>query len=162
MSHTHDTFACDIQLGASRERLKDAEALHNADRYTGAIYLAGYAIECSLKALICIKENQDNFKNTEYFKEEGSHGASLHNLRRLREELARLDRYLQLDSTQTYEKAWAIIVKHWQKDELRYSTKSKQKDESEKFLAAVKKMYELILNMTGRNIYHAKRASTTN
>ncbi len=35
--------------GASRQRLADAKALLNADRWRGAMYMAGYAVECLLK-----------------------------------------------------------------------------------------------------------------
>ena len=38
---------------ASRERLKDAECLHEAERFNGAIYLCGYALECRLKFCVC-------------------------------------------------------------------------------------------------------------
>jgi HEPN domain-containing protein len=41
----------DFQLLAE-QRLKDARLLLAADRYSGAYYLAGYAIECALKACI--------------------------------------------------------------------------------------------------------------
>ncbi|MCP4107068.1 MAG: HEPN domain-containing protein [Desulfobacteraceae bacterium] len=37
----------------ARARLKDAEALFNARRYDGAVYLCGYAIELALKNRIC-------------------------------------------------------------------------------------------------------------
>jgi hypothetical protein len=37
----------------ARERLKDAAALLSANRYDGAVYLAGYVIELALKARIC-------------------------------------------------------------------------------------------------------------
>lgn len=36
----------------AEERARDAEALLNAGRWSGAFYLAGYAIECGLKACI--------------------------------------------------------------------------------------------------------------
>ena len=35
-------------------RLDDADALHVAGRYDGAIYLCGYAVELALKCRICI------------------------------------------------------------------------------------------------------------
>lgn len=38
----------------SRARLSDAEALLNASRYDGAVYLCGYSIEIALKARICM------------------------------------------------------------------------------------------------------------
>jgi len=34
-------------------RLRDAEALHAAGRYDGAIYMCGYSVELALKARIC-------------------------------------------------------------------------------------------------------------
>ena len=34
---------------ASRQRLADAQALFNASRWRGAMYMAGYAVECLLK-----------------------------------------------------------------------------------------------------------------
>jgi len=37
----------------ARARLLDAEALLRALRFDGAIYLAGYAIECQLKFAVC-------------------------------------------------------------------------------------------------------------
>ncbi|MBZ0252339.1 MAG: HEPN domain-containing protein [Candidatus Methylomirabilis sp.] len=36
----------------AQERLKDAEALIGVGRFDGAYYLAGYAVECALKAAI--------------------------------------------------------------------------------------------------------------
>ena len=41
--YKHDTYDRRIQLGASRHRWKDAEALQRAGRWSGAMYLAGYA-----------------------------------------------------------------------------------------------------------------------
>lgn len=46
---SYDTYDRRVQLGASRHRYKDAEFLQQSARWNGAIYLAGYAIECSLK-----------------------------------------------------------------------------------------------------------------
>ncbi len=44
----YNTYDRRVQLGASRLRRKDAEFLQQSARWNGAIYLAGYAIECSL------------------------------------------------------------------------------------------------------------------
>jgi hypothetical protein len=148
--YNHDTFDRSIQLGASRERLKDAQALHNNNRCTGAIYLAGYAIECSLKALVCYYELKSNFKDTKIFKR-GVQGASLHNLHYLRQELPLFHRSIINDRTGIYKNAWNVITDNWHKDELRYWNKSVHKDLSEKFLASVKKMHELILRLQGES-----------
>ena len=37
----------------ARERIKDAEALFDAERYDGAMYICGYAVEIALKAKVC-------------------------------------------------------------------------------------------------------------
>ena len=37
----------------ARGRLRDAEVLHRARRYDGAVYLCGYAVELFLKARAC-------------------------------------------------------------------------------------------------------------
>ena len=42
-----------VYRAAARERIRDAEKLHEAKRIHGAIYLAGYAIECHLKYAVC-------------------------------------------------------------------------------------------------------------
>ncbi len=40
------------------ERRKDAEALLNAGRYQASVYMAGYVVECILKAAICWKRGE--------------------------------------------------------------------------------------------------------
>lgn len=47
------------QLAA--ERIEDAEALLQAARFSCAYYLAGYAVECALKACIARRTRQDDF-----------------------------------------------------------------------------------------------------
>ncbi len=39
---------------ASIERWKDAKCLSEGDRFQGAIYLCGYALECELKFSVCM------------------------------------------------------------------------------------------------------------
>lgn len=40
---------------AARERWDDAEFLADSDRTTAAVYMAGYSVECTLKALVLIQ-----------------------------------------------------------------------------------------------------------
>jgi hypothetical protein len=47
------------------ERLQDAVALLNSARWSGAYYLAGYAVECGLKACIAKMVNQHDFPDRE-------------------------------------------------------------------------------------------------
>ena len=50
----------DLQKMAE-ERVADASALLNAERYQAAYYLCGYAIECALKACIARKTREFDF-----------------------------------------------------------------------------------------------------
>jgi HEPN domain-containing protein len=40
------------------ERRRDAQALFEKERYNGSVYMAGYAVECALKASICRQMNE--------------------------------------------------------------------------------------------------------
>ena len=59
-------------LGASNERGKDAAQLRDARRQLAAVYMAGYVVECKLKALLVAR----NLK----FRMAGSGGHNLHAL----------------------------------------------------------------------------------
>lgn len=143
-----DTYDRRIQLGASRRRFEDAQVLHSQKRWTGAIYLGGYALECSLKSLICFKERKNNFKDTRIFKK-GLQGSELHSLVKLLESLPNLQNAIKLDRTKTYEKAWNIVTSLWRNDELRYSDKMGDKQESEKFIESIKILHQYFLNQQG-------------
>lgn len=45
-------------------RIDDADALHSAGRFDGAIYLCGYAVELALKRRICITLRWPGFPST--------------------------------------------------------------------------------------------------
>ncbi len=145
MTPTYDQRA---QLGASRRRREDAEALHAADCWTGAIYLGGYTIECSLKSLICYNEGKTNFKETRIFKK-GLSGNSLHNLTKLLSQVPSVQRAIELDRTNTYKPVWSTIQNLWQKDILRYSEKKGDYQDSERFIAAVQQLHKLLLSQQG-------------
>lgn len=145
----HDTYDRRVQLGASRHRCKDADLLQQSARWNGAIYLAGYAIECSLKSLICYGECKNNLKETLIYRR-GIQGANLHNLWLLYEAAPQSFRNaIKLDRTQTLKKAWETVIKTWQKDELRYGHKLGDEDECEEFIKAVKTLYSFILRQQG-------------
>ena len=48
-------------------RLEDAQALHSASRFDGAVYLCGHAIEMALKARICRTLNWPEFPGRKGF-----------------------------------------------------------------------------------------------
>lgn len=139
-----DTYDRRVQLDASRLRYADAKFLQKSERWNGAIYLAGYAIECSLKALICYEGCTSNLKETRIFKQ-GRRGAALHNLGALREASQVLERAILLDRTGKLKSAWATIISVWQKDELRYGRDVGHKAECERFLEAIEVLHACIL-----------------
>jgi HEPN domain-containing protein len=47
----------------AEERVRDAQALLNVGQWSGAYYLAGYAVECGLKACIAKLTNQYDYPN---------------------------------------------------------------------------------------------------
>ena len=138
-----DSYDRRCQLGASRRRLGDALALHSQKRWTGAIYLGGYAIECALKSLICYEEEKNNFKDTTVFPK--VQGASLHNLTNLLNELESIKRSMPLDRSGTYQKAWNLVSSRWRNDELRYSNKDGDEKSSQEFIEAVKVLHTFFL-----------------
>jgi hypothetical protein len=141
-----DTYDRRIQLGASRRRKEDAQSLHDNKRWHGAIYLGGYAIECSMKALLCYNKHIDNLRKSELYRD-GHRGNDLHNLQRLLGQVTNLERSIRLDRSGQYDPAWKKIVSMWQKDELRYGDKQGNEQESQQFLDAVKIMHSLVLGL---------------
>lgn len=139
-----DTYDRRCQLGASRRRLEDAQVLHNQKRWTGAVYLGGYAIECSLKSLICYEQKQNNFKDTWIFKK-GLQGSELHSLTKLLGSISTLQRAIQLDRTNTYRDAWKTVSSLWRNDELRYSEKMGNEEECKRFIEAVQILHRFLL-----------------
>lgn len=77
----------------AEERVADAKALLDAGRWSGAYYLAGYAVECALKACIAKRTNQHDFPD-----KATAVDSYTHNLNRLIE-VAGLKLALQLATT---------------------------------------------------------------
>ena len=96
----------------ARRSLREAQVLLAARQYAGAYYLAGYAIECGLKACIAkaARPNQFPEKNTRKY--------YTHNLDDLLD-LAGLQQMLPAGLT----RAW-LVVKDWN-EESRYETKTR-------------------------------------
>jgi hypothetical protein len=148
LPYQHDTYDRRIQLGASRRRREDAELLHNVDRWAGAIYLGGYTIECSLKALICYNEGTHSVKDTKMFKK-GVQGVTLHNLTHLLAELPVIQRTITLDRTGKYREAWNTVTSLWRKDILRYWDRVGDRQDGERFMNAMRILHEFILGQQG-------------
>ncbi|RQH56538.1 HEPN domain-containing protein [Okeania hirsuta] len=149
MPNTPDTYGRSIQLGASRRRLEDARVLHGQKRWNGAIYMGGYAIECALKSLICYEEKKHNFKDTKAYKKIKIQGSNLHNLAVFLDYVNSVQRAIALDRTNSYKDAWNTVSSLWHNDRLRYSDKSGQEQDSERFIKAVEKLHRLLLDKQG-------------
>jgi len=146
--YKHDTYDRRIQLGASRRRWENAETLRNAKHWSGAMYLGGYAIECSLKAWVCYYEGCMNFKDTEMYSQLGQGGA-LHNLSLFLKYLIPFQNVIADNPQGELTKAWNTITGLWHKDELRYWDKVGNRDDCERFLKAVKTLHQFILQSQG-------------
>ena len=57
-------------------RLREAETLSHGGHYAGAVYLAGYAVECLLKMAICVTLKWEGLRGT--FKTHDLEGLLLH------------------------------------------------------------------------------------
>jgi len=146
--YQHDTYDRRIQLGASRRRREDAESLHAAGRWAGAVYLGGYALECSLKALICYHEGKHSVKDTRMFGK-GVSGVTLHDLTHLLAELPVIQRTISLDRTGKYKEAWNIVTSLWHKDVLRYWDRVGNRQDGERFMSAMQMLHNFILRQQG-------------
>jgi hypothetical protein len=62
-------------------RLEEAETLLNQGKYNGCCYLAGYALESALKAVICQQMDNDDF--FDILKSETVRAFKIHNLKEL-------------------------------------------------------------------------------
>jgi HEPN domain-containing protein len=104
----------------AEDRVLDAEALLNSGRWSGAYYLAGYAIECAFKACVAKKTNLHDFPDKLV-----AHQAFTHDLVALLS-LAGLKLQLQLDTTPVTNPALAANwqhVKNWD-EKARYQQKT--------------------------------------
>lgn len=146
-----NTYDRRILLGASRRRLEDAQALSDAKRWTGAMYLGGYAIECSLKALICQKEGKMNLLDTTFY-QDNEKSVQKHNLRALLEEaLPQLKRAIKTDRSKDRDDYNDALTRmnDWQTNELRYCREHGNQEKTEGFMNAVKKLHSYILGQLG-------------
>jgi HEPN domain-containing protein len=117
------------------ERLEDTQALLRAGRCSGAYYIAGYVIECALKACIARQTNQDDFPPKDAAK------YYVHDIKDLRDKLGRkspgLESQWEADERADAELAanWAT-VKDWT-EEARYEPRGWTQQQAEVLLNAI-------------------------
>jgi HEPN domain-containing protein len=113
----------------SEMRIDEAKVLSAAGKYAGAFYLAGYAVECALKACIARQTNQYDFPDLELVRDSYSH--DLERLLRI----AGLESALRKDQRSNHELGvnWDF-VKGWEETS-RYNTSVREKDAADLILA---------------------------
>ncbi len=110
-------------------RIKEAEILLNADCYQGAYYLAGYALECALKACIAKQVKEFDFPNKQLANESYTHNLSkLLITSGLKQKLTE-----QENRNEEFKLNWTI-VNRWS-EESRYECTIKKQDAQDLFNA---------------------------
>lgn len=120
-------------------RIKEAKLLLENKCYEGAYYLAGYAVECALKACIAKKTKRFDFPPKDKIVRE----LYTHNLEQLRK-LAELplDLEAKKKSVIQFELNWAV-VKGW-KEEVRYETEVDDKRANNLYSAITDKKHGVL------------------
>lgn len=122
----------------SRIRAKEAKALLDAGLYDGAFYLAGYAVECALKACIAKKTQRHEFPDKDRVNKSYTHKLDeLIKLAGLEKSHAAL-----MDSDQGFRKNWGF-VKLWS-EESRYQRPDPE--DAEALVEAIMKRRDGILS----------------
>jgi hypothetical protein len=106
----------------AEDRITDAQALLDAGRWSAAYYLAGYAVECALKACIAKQTNQHDFPDKDRVQRAYTHNlVGLVTLALLDEDL----RKTRHDETPSLYRYWQF-VKDWS-EQARYEQLSEDK-----------------------------------
>jgi hypothetical protein len=89
----------------ARERMKDAEALFDTERYEGAMYICGYAVEIALKARICKTLKWPEFPSADKEFQKKYQFLKTHSLELLLSYSGREDRILT-----NFKAQWSLVV----------------------------------------------------
>jgi HEPN domain-containing protein len=114
-------------------RIKEAKVLINAGCYHGAYYLAGYAIECALKACIAKKTKRFEFPDKDF-----ANKVWVHNLSELVKaaELS-IDFEKDKNTNKVFESNW-VVVKDWN-ESFRYNLNITDKKANDFFRACTER-----------------------
>ncbi len=69
----------------------------------------------------------------------------MHSLTKLLRDIPALQRAITLDRTNGYQDAWHTVSFLWRNDELRYSEKMGEEEESKRFIKAVQLLHQFLL-----------------
>jgi hypothetical protein len=108
----------------SNTRIREAQILHQAGEFSGAYYLAGYAVECALKACIAKGVQRYDFPDKSLAHESYSHDLDkLVRLAKLNSELEAATRVnTRLEASWDLAKSWT--------EKSRYSVRTKNEAEA--------------------------------
>lgn len=94
-------------------RLREAKVLLANGEYSGAYYLAGYVVECALKACIAKRTKRHDFPDKEIANESWGHDLQLIGPAGLKSSLT-----AEINADQVFSRNWANVIR-W-KAEIRY------------------------------------------
>jgi HEPN domain-containing protein len=98
-------------------RIQEAKVLLDNGCFPGAYYLAGYAVECALKACICKRVQQYDFPDRDL--SQGSYTHDLNKLLKTAPSELRTDHEIKLNHDAAFTANW-FIVKQWS-EQARYN-----------------------------------------
>ena len=119
----------------ARQRFTDAESLFREHRYIGAVYLTGYAVECSLKALILARtppKDQATLVKGDFI---GSRG---HNLEHFKELLKEKNQHMPQEVYEVFRR-----VNKWSTN-LRYEVGLGSVQQASSYLEAAKQIMDWV------------------
>lgn len=132
----YDYYGLSEQAKAGTKRLRDAKILFQGEAWRGSMYLAGYAVECGLKAKLM---EMNGLKTLKELEEKYGDDVVCHSLEKL---MSKTNRFLQLQKDDECRKAFNLC-KMW-KTTWRYDPHDGSQDEAEDFLASVEKIGQFI------------------
>lgn len=105
-------------------RIREAQILFRAREFSGAYYLAGYAIECGLKACIAKKVRRHDFPDKKTVADSYSHDlgklAALADLQQ--------QRLVRAQTDQLFERNWNLVTRGSEEDRYRVFDESAAKE----------------------------------
>lgn len=124
------------QKEAGKQRLKDSEKLFEAKRYRGAMYLAGYSVECKLKTRL-MEEKQ--VKTLDQLSTKLGIDTKIHDLTFL---ASKLSGWSRLFCQRYFQQHWGRIT-NWSVN-WRYAPEIQANFEAERFVHSVKEVVSCI------------------
>ena len=114
-------------------RFEDAKCLLNGERFDGAVYLGGYALEIAFKVRLCRDAGRSDFPtDNNEFKLNSLKPWQTHKLNNLLSQCT-----LSIKGCVTNSLDWQVVGNHWNV-EMRYSKSQITQDDAEDFLESVR------------------------